>query len=278
MNKKLLQDKYPELLNIVEKYADQLSALLGDNFIGLYLQGSLAIGDFDLTSDVDFIVITKKDLDEKEVKVIQDAHLKIYNQDNRWVKRLEYSFFPYDKLTQLSSPAKDGKFTNEDERKLWYFDNGSKSIERSDHCNTIVTRWTLREKGVTIKGPEINNLIPPIPTEELRKEIKNTMITWAEDIKKRPDYLINRFYQSFMVLNYSRMLQDLYEGKVTSKYEGIQWAKYNLDKKWTPLIDFCWEERKDTGISIKQPINQKIFEKALDFVEYATDLAVKYEV
>jgi hypothetical protein len=226
---------------------------------------------------VDFIVIINQELNEGEVRNIQEAHLEIYNQNNRWVKRLEYSFFPLEKLVKLSSPAQDGKFVNDEERKLWYFDNGSKFVEKSDHCNTLVTRWTLREEGVNIKGADIKELIPPIPTKELRNEIKNTMIAWAEDIEKRPDYLINRFYQSFMVLNYSRMLQDLYEGKVTSKYEGMRWAKENLDKEWIPLIDFCWEERKDTGISITQPINPNIFEKALDFVKYTTNLAIKYE-
>jgi predicted nucleotidyltransferase len=28
---------------------------LGDNYVGMYIQGSLAVGDFDMTSDVDFI-------------------------------------------------------------------------------------------------------------------------------------------------------------------------------------------------------------------------------
>lgn len=34
-------------------------AILGSHFVGMYLDGSLALGDFDLeTSDLDFVVVT----------------------------------------------------------------------------------------------------------------------------------------------------------------------------------------------------------------------------
>jgi predicted nucleotidyltransferase len=53
---------YPELDTVLETYAQQLQEVLGNNFVGMYLQGSLAVGDFDLSSDIDFIVVTKDDL------------------------------------------------------------------------------------------------------------------------------------------------------------------------------------------------------------------------
>jgi len=46
---------YPELDTVLEAHAKKLQEVLGNNFVGMYLQGSLAIGDFDLTSDIDFI-------------------------------------------------------------------------------------------------------------------------------------------------------------------------------------------------------------------------------
>jgi len=41
--------------------------ILQHNLVGLYLLGSLAIGDFDLTSDVNFVIVTKNELSDDEV-------------------------------------------------------------------------------------------------------------------------------------------------------------------------------------------------------------------
>jgi len=269
---------YPELDTVLNDHAKKLQEVLGNNFVGVYLQGSLAIGDFDLTSDVDFIVVTNEDLSEEQVDKIQEVHSRAYDQDNRWVKRLEYSFFPKQVLNKHSSPYTDGKPTNPQGRELWYFDNGSRTIKRSDHCNTLVTRWTVREKGVTVIGPDPTTLIDPIPADDLRREIKDTLIGWGEELLENPEPYRNRFYQSYLVLNYSRMLHDLHEGKIDSKLAGIKWAKSNLDPKWAELINFCWEEHQDTSISVKQPSSPEIFEKSLQFVKYAVKQGRKYNV
>ncbi len=267
---------YAELDSVLGNHAKKMQEVLNKNFIGYYLQGSLAFGDFDLTSDVDFIVATNEELSNEQVKNVQKVHLDTYNQNNRWVKRLEYSFFPQYILKEHSSPYINGKSNNSSERELWYFNNGSVSIERSDHCNTLVTRWTVREMGITIIGPDPKILVSPIESNELRKEIKDTMIGWGKELLNNPDPYKNRFYQSYLVLNYLRMLHNLHEGKISSKYKGLVWAKSNLDPIWIDLMDYCWKERQDTSISVKQPANPEIFEKSLEFVKYIIDQGIEY--
>jgi predicted nucleotidyltransferase len=85
---------YSELDATLIGHAEVLKEVLRENFTGFYLTGSLAIGDFDLTSDIDFIVVTDRQLSDTEVKEVQKAHINTCNQDTRWVKHLEYSFFP----------------------------------------------------------------------------------------------------------------------------------------------------------------------------------------
>ena len=85
--------KYPELDGVLRDHAERLQETLGDFLVGVYLVGSLAIGDFDLTSDIDFIVVTSDELSESQVQQVQSVHDRTYGQDNRWVKHLEYSFF-----------------------------------------------------------------------------------------------------------------------------------------------------------------------------------------
>ncbi|MEY9853185.1 hypothetical protein ABH923_002863 [Leifsonia sp. EB41] len=50
MNRELTP--YRDLDEVLIDYAETSRSVLADNFIGVYLLGSLAIGDFDLTSDV----------------------------------------------------------------------------------------------------------------------------------------------------------------------------------------------------------------------------------
>jgi predicted nucleotidyltransferase len=62
---------------VLVDYAKTSRAALGNNFVGLYLLGSLAIGDFDLTSDVDFVIVTNTELSNGEVELVQSAHTKL---------------------------------------------------------------------------------------------------------------------------------------------------------------------------------------------------------
>jgi predicted nucleotidyltransferase len=269
---------YSELDATLKGHAEALKEVLGENFTGFYLIGSLAIGDFDLTSDIDFIVVTNWQLSDTEVKEVQEAHTRTCDQDTRWVQHLEYSFFPVPMLLRNSSRYTEKGPNTAEDRDLWYFNNGSKIIEKSGHDNTLVTRWTLREKGVTVLGPEPATFVQRIEPNELRREIRDDLINWGKETAQFSSTHFNRFHQAFFVLNSCRVLQGLNEGRVTSKLAGVKWAKCYLDPKWTPLIDFCWQERQDTSISIHQPADPEVFSQAMEFVGYAASLGREYQL
>ncbi len=216
------------------------------NFVGMYLIGSLAVGDFDATSDVDFMVVNNEELSNEELDGVRAAHSGYLAREDTWPTHLEYSFFTMAKLQTLSSPFGPTSRSPLADRLLWYF-NGSHP-ERSDHDNSLVTRWTLREKGVTVLGPEPASFAPGVTADELRDEIRNSIRGWDQErvltrgwdreegvLSSSPHY--NRFHQAFFVLNYCRTLQGLHEGRITSKREGVEWAKAHLDPKWHSLID-----------------------------------------
>ena len=269
---------YSELDATLKGHAEVLKEVLRENFTGFYLTGSLAIGDFDLTSDIDFVVVTDLQLSDTEVKEVQNAHINTLNQNTRWVKHLEYSFFPKTILFQNSSPYTEKGPNIAEDRDLWYFNNGSKTIEKSGHDNTLVTRWTLREKGVVVLGPKPATFMQRIEPDDLRREIRDDLINWGKEIERFSSTYFNRFHQAFFVLNSCRVLQDLHEGRVTSKLDGVRWAKDHLDPKWIPLIDFCWQERRDSSISIHQPADPEVFRQSMEFVGYAAKLGCDYQL
>ena len=260
-------------------YAHASQGVLRDNFVGLYLLGSLAIGDFDLTSDVDFMIVTKNELSDDELGRMQSCHTALISRDTRWVKHLEYSFFSLQKLFELSSPyGADGLRNASEARQLWYFCNGSSTVERSDHDNTLVTRWTLRNKSRAVLGPEPATFAPDVSANALRQEIQKSMLGWEKLILDDASPFDNRFHQVFMVLNNCRALQDLHEGKITSKLEGVAWAKQSIDRRWYSLIDYCWRERQDTGIHVSQPADPEAFQQTLALIAYTARLAEKYQL
>ena len=265
---------YRELDEVLIDYANTSRFVLGNNFVGLYLLGSLAIGDFDLTSDVDFMIVTNSELDPEEVEQIQTAHTTLLGRDSRWVKHLEYSIFS---LVQLSErPSSTGR-DDSSSRPLWYFINGGSLVERSNHDNTLVTRWTLRYRSKAVLGPGPAAFAPEVTANELRQEIKASVLGW-EKLFTSDSPFNNRFHQVFFVLNNCRALQDLHEGKITSKREGVAWAKRHLDAHWHPLIDFCWLERQDTELNVTQPADPEAFQESLGFIAYTTRLAKDYEL
>ena len=249
---------YSELNNVLQELTDSAHEILGNNFVGSYLQGSFAIGDFDIHSDVDFIIVTEVEPSNDQVDVLQIMHERIYNLDTHWAQHLEGSYFPKEVLRSHSQLG----------RELWYLDNGSRSLIKADHCNTIVVRWVLRENGITLAGPLSKTLVNPTPVEMLRMEIMKTITGWGQEILDNSNPFNNRFYQTYMVLNFCRMLHDLHTGFPGSKRAGAEWAKLNLDPSWNGLIDRTWSGRPNPGFSVRQPADPKDFESTLKFVQY----------
>jgi hypothetical protein len=253
----------PELNIVLRELVDSVQAVLGDNLIGAYLQGSFAVGDFDVHSDCDFIMVMEEELSDGEVGALQKVHERIYSLDIPWAQHLEGSYFP---KKVLRHHAESGG-------QLWYLDHGSRSLIRDTHCNTVIVRWVVRESGVTLAGPPPKTLVDPIPVDTLRKAIMATIGGWGRDILANPEPYNNRFYQAFIVLSYCRMLHDLQRGFPGSKRAGAEWAKANLDPSWAGLIDRTWNGRPDPAVSSRQPADPDDFRATLEFVQYITDKA-----
>lgn len=257
---------YPELNAVLQELVESLQAVLSDNFIAICLQGSFAVGDFDRHSDVDFIVAIEEQLTDTQLHSLQSMHERIYNLESGWAQHLEGSYFPKNVLRDYAQSG----------GQLWYLDNGSQSLVRSDHCNTVVVRWVVRENGIVLAGPSPATLVDPIPVEALRQEIMATISDWGQQILAEPERYNNRFYQTFVVLNYCRMLHDLHRGRVGSKLAGAEWAKATMDPSWAGLIDRAWDGRPNPALSVRQPADPADFRSTLEFVKYAIRASIKY--
>jgi predicted nucleotidyltransferase len=250
---------FAELDEVLADLVARIESILDDSFVGVYVHGSLAVGGFDAHSDVDFVVVSEDELTQDRVEALQVMHDQIYTLDSEWAKHLEGSYFP---MAVLRDPSEAGT-------ELWYLDHGARSLIRSDHCNTLVVRWTVREKGAILTGPPPDTLLPPVSDRALKSEMVETLMAWGREILCDSARFNNQFYQGFIVLSYCRMLHDIRRGYPGSKHEGAEWAKSALDASWTDLIDAAWDTRQDPARQVRQAADPAAFERTLRLVEWA---------
>ena len=247
---------YADLNAVLAELVSSVRGALGDTFVGAYLQGSFAVGDFDQHSDVDFIIATRDELSDAHVAELQAIHPRVYSLDSEWAKHLEGSYFP---LAVLRHREQRGT-------PLWYLDHGSQLLVRSDHCNTLLVRCVVREMGVTLAGPSPSTLVDAIPVDALRQETRATIRDWGREILDRPEVYANRFYQGYLVLNYARMLHDITLGRPGSKRAGAEWAKARFGPAWADLIDRAWGGRPNPAVSVREPADPADYGRTLEFV------------
>jgi hypothetical protein len=263
---KIPEHPYPELRGVLKIFVDEVSAELGENLVGIYLVGSIASGDFDLDSDVDFLVVTNTELTEANMKALQDIQIKIHGIDCYPAKHLEGSYISISDLNDWSTVG---------QKQLYYFDNGSTTYEHSTHDNQWHVRWILRERGITLAGQKPETILKSIPLNEMFSEIKTTMLQvmklFEDEINRPLSFFNSRFGQSFAVLTYCRMLHTLHTGTVQSKKAGVKWAKQFVEPKWVNIIDQAWNEREGVRFLVKihQRAELTLLHETLDFIKYA---------
>ncbi len=250
---------YLDLNEVLRELFVSVQPILGDKLIGLYLQGSFATGDGDEHSDVDFLGIIQQELTKGEVAALQAMHQRIFTLPIPWAQHLEGSYFPIEMLKRYD-PMVDRPF---------YLDNGSQVLVRSDHDNTWVVRWTVREHGIPLLGPPASELIDPIPPEALHREVVKTMQDWGEEIMSGHYSINNRWAQPFAALSYGRMLHTLATGQIHSKLAAVNWAETHLNNRWSTLLKRAWAERPFPGQKADQPADPNELQKTLAFIRFA---------
>ena len=266
VNPRIPHHPYPELREVLNIFVTEVKAELAENLVGIYLVGSLASGDFDLDSDIDFLVVIYTELTSKNIRHLQDIQSQVHEIDCYPAQHLEGSYIKISDLNDWSTVG---------EKKLYYFDNGSTTFEQSVHDNNWHVRWILRECGITLIGQDPETMLRPIPLDELFREMKTSMRqnmkAFEEAISRPLNFWNSQFGQSFAVLTCCRILHTLHTGTVQSKKAGAKWAKQNVEAKWEKLIDQAWKDREGVrfGVKIGQRARKKMLDETLEFMKYA---------
>jgi hypothetical protein len=238
--------------------------VLGNGFCGAYLQGSFAVGDADAHSDVDFIIVTEDEVTPEQQVALQAMHQRLYALPTPWAQHLEGSYIPR-KTLRRPEP---------DRRPLLYLDNGATEFAFDNHDNTVVVRWSLRERGVVLAGPDPRELVDPITAGALRADVRRALCDWQAWFRSIDS--ISRRALAVAVLSHARILHTLAIGEVSSKRTAGEWALHALDPEWAPLIRSALEDRPDPWAKVREPADPVLLHRTRQFVDYAARRAAEH--
>jgi hypothetical protein len=222
---------FADVNSVLQEFVGDIQSSLGDRFVGLYLYGSLAIGDFDPeTSDIDFLVLTRDELPDDQFESLKELHARFNQSGSTWSNRIEAAYIP---LFVLKRPALPSALFPQIEK-------GSDLVRSPLEIGWPFQRLTLREQGIVVLGPAIRDLIDPIDPEEMRRSAAAMVGGWQKQSRGDPSWIEwahQRGSQVFIVLTLCRIRYSLETGKVASKPAAARWVEAVSGPRWGPLID-----------------------------------------
>lgn len=213
---------------VVRELTQGVKSVLGPQFIGMYLEGSLANGGFDRDSDIDFVVVTADEISAELFGALQSMHDRIAGFDSPWAIQLEGSYIPKQAIRRYD-PATDRHPNIErgpGERLKWL------TLERV----WDIHRYITRERGIVLAGPSPQSLVDPVTPGDLREAMVDLARSWAATVLQDPAPLAVRGHQSYLVLSACRMLYTLEHSEIVSKQAAAVWARRSLDSKGKGVI------------------------------------------
>ena len=244
---------YPYVNAVLKLLLDNVQSVLDTYFVGLYLHGSLALGDFDPGhSDIDFAVVTTRELPVKLIADLETTHGCINDSGLEWAEKLEGSYLSKKTLRRYSP---------EEAPHPHVFEN--KFLVIRDNREWVINRHILREKGVVVAGPPIKPMITPVSPDKLRETVVLRLReAWTPRLNE-PEWLIPPGHQPYLVVTCCRALYTMKFGTIASKPASVRWALTALDKEWKDLIEtaMAWHYGEPRGD----------IEKSMELIRYTME-------
>ena len=253
MSRHNFQTPFPDINAVLEKLLTNAQAVLGNQFVGMVLYGSLASGDFNSeTSDIDFLIVTSDALSDGKILELKTMHEDLWESNLKWSKKLEGRYLPKNEMRRHNPAYPPRPCLNEEHFYLAH--------EESDW---IIQRHIIREQGLVLAGPDPKTLIDPVTPSEINGAIAGYLREWWKPMLNRPARLDSSEYQSYAVLSMCRALYTLAHGTIASKPISARWAQQKFGERWAGIVDLALAWRPGMAMDIKN--------QTLDFIRFTVE-------
>lgn len=267
MNLNKAPTPYEVVNSMVQILFEESHKILGDNILGMYLQGSLATGDFNIkSSDIDFIFVLHKKLTKEEIKEIQKMREDMVEKE-----------VPED--GHKRSKTLDGSYVQKD-----LFKYSGLPEEGRDHMNGdgfgaptaygyewIFEKYILSNHSVIVMGPHPRTFIKPVSGDEI---VGATVGFFNKNLKPcLVEDLSDSYKQAHGVLTMCRVLLTLREKKEVSKVRAARWTQKNFNR-WDNLIEDALDWVNEYHNPDHREFNRS--DDVKDFIRFTIEYSEKY--
>lgn len=238
-----------------------VAEIIKDDWIGLYLHGSLAMGGFNPDrSDIDVLVVTEKRMTVETKRKLAKLFLMYSNSPFP----VEVSFLNMNQLTEWQHPCPYDFHFSEFWRERYENDlvsgtykylNGDVNTDADLAAHIMITTT----RGVCVKGRPIGEVFPLVPRSDYLSSILGDFKDCLTNIEEDPIYC---------TLNLIRVFWYLKEGVISSKLEAGNWGLLTFPKEMSMTINkvvecyssekVTYDFEKDELVLIKDYISEKV--------------------
>jgi predicted nucleotidyltransferase len=213
----------------VQIFCEQIRAILGEDLIGIYLHGSLAMGCFNPEhSDIDLLVVTARAMALATRRQIIEMLLQTSNAPHP----IEISFLVEAQMHPFQHPLPFDlhysetwrqKMHNELANGTWQSWNATQRRD-PDLSAHLTILWA---RGIVLYGRPIGEVLPDVPGEDYSAAIVGDYVDAREERGQNPVYF---------VLNACRVLTYCKEHSIVSKDEGGVYGLKRLPQEFHALL------------------------------------------
>jgi hypothetical protein len=253
---------YAEVNAVLDVLLSEAQGILGHHFVGLYLGGSLALGDFNpQRSDIDFVAVTAGELPEEVLAALAAMHARLAASGLAWATLLDGSY--------IAQPALRRYDPAQARHPHLGTGGGNLNVEQHD-SDWIIQGHILRQHGLGLAGPAPHTLIDLILPNELRQATLATLRGWWAPMLRDPARLQSAEYQAFAILTMCRMFYTFHYGAIASKPVAARWAQAALGERWAEVIAQALAWRRGA------PLDK--LKETLDFIRYTLEGSQEVEI
>ncbi len=239
----------------------EFERMLGPNLLGIYLDGSLALGGFQpARSDINVLAVITEKIDSSLKRKLLELLLRISNMP----RPLDVYVLNEKDLFPFQSPLSFELHYNEQSREAMLQEMRD-SEWRNDTTHTdaklTISLAVLQRAGIVLAGKPIEETLPVIP-EAIFKEALIQSIKEAR--AKLPQDPIS------FIFNACRTVAYLQDGVILSKDAGAEWGLAHMPARFQALIQQPLTLYR--GEALKRPAGRAVLN---DFAEYISTTIAK---
>jgi predicted nucleotidyltransferase len=236
-----------EAMKILDIIVERYKNILDKNLVGIYLHGSLAMGCYTTSSDIDFIALVKESIDIVTKKAIIGSIITLKNLPEKGIemsialeKHAKEFIYPTPFELHYSDSHKDRYISDSN-----YICGGSMDKDLAAHFTII------KHKGICLCGKRIEEAFSDVPRKYYIDSIISDIAHAKEDIIENTVYI---------TLNLCRVLYYIKENVICSKLDAGIWAKKIVPQRYGQIVEDAME----------------VYINKLGQMEYNKELLVKY--